>query len=309
MQVPTENASGPAIVATHFSDPGCPWAYSFRPAQARLLWRFGNQIDWRLVLIGLSENADTYLERGFTPATMAAGLHPFEARFGMPFALQVKPRIAATSRACRAIVAVRENTPDRADAALRALQLMQFATGGLLDNDDDLRRALATVSGVDADAAVAAIDDPAIVEVYDADRARTRSAEHTPTHVQSRSADSDGKVRYTAPSVIFENRDGQTLEVGGFQPFEAYDTALANLDPSLERRPAPENPADALSAFPDGLTSAEVASVMRPTDLIDADIKGTVDALIAQVGEGRIANEPLGGGASWRLAEAAALAL
>jgi protein-disulfide isomerase-like protein with CxxC motif len=308
MQVPTEDTFGPAIVATHFSDPGCPWAYSFRPAQARLRWRFGDQIDWRLVLIGLSENADTYAERGFTPATMAAGLHPFEARFGMPFALQVKPRIAATSRACRAIVAVRESTPDRADAALRALQLMQFATGGLLDHDDDLREALAGVSGVDADAAVGAIDDPAIVNVYDADRARARSAELTPTHVQNRSAESDGRVRYTAPSVIFENREGQTLEVGGFQPFEAYDTALANLDPSLERRPAPEDPAEALAAFPDGLTSAEVASVMRPTDLIDSDIEETVDALIARVGEDRVRSEPLGGGASWQL-KAAALAL
>ena len=220
----------------------------------------------------------------------------------MPFALQLKPRLAATSRACRAIVAARESAPDRADAALRALQLMQFASGGLLDEDDDIRRALSAVPGVDADAAVARIEDPEVVAAYDADRDLARSAEGTPIHVQNRSADSDGKVRYTAPSVIFENRSGETIEVGGFQPFEAYDTALANLDSSLDRRPAPEDPAAALSAFPDGLTSAEVAAVMRPTDLDDADIAATVEGLISEVETGRVVTEPVGGGASWALA-------
>ena len=67
--------------------------------------------------------------------------------------------------------------------------------------------------------------------LYEADRARARSAEGSPTHAQDRFSTSDGPVRYTAPSVIFEHEDGGSYEVGGFQPFEAYDTALANLDP------------------------------------------------------------------------------
>ena len=32
--------------------------YSFRPAHARLTWRFGDQIEWRMVLIGLTEKAE-----------------------------------------------------------------------------------------------------------------------------------------------------------------------------------------------------------------------------------------------------------
>ncbi len=290
------------ITAIHFTDPGCPWAYSARPAHARLAWRFGHQIEWRLVMIGLSETAERYVERGYSPARMTAGQRIFQKRFGMPFTFALKPRMAATSRACRAIVAARELDPALGESALRALQLMHFTTTRLLDEDADLRHALGQVPGLDADAVVGRIDDPEIVAAYEADRALTRSADGSPTHVQNRFSTSDGPVRYTAPSVIFEHRDGGRTEVGGFQPFEAYDTALANLDPSLDRRPAPDGAVDALSAFPDGLTTAEVASVLRPSDLVDADLAATEGQLAALAGEGALAGEPAGGDAVWRLA-------
>ena len=290
------------IVASHFTDPGCPWAYSFAPALARLRWRFGDQVEWRLVLIGLSENTERIEGLGYTPARLAAGMRKFPRRFGMPFGVEVKPRLAATSRACRAIVAARELDPELGEAALRALQLMQFTTTGLLDDDEDLRQALASVAGLDAEALVASIDASETVVAYEADRARARSAEGSPTHVQNRHSSSDGPVRYTAPSVIFEHPDGGRLEVGGFQPFEAYDTALANLDPALERRPAPESAAEAVAAFPRGLATAEVAAILRPSELEDADIPAAEAELIALVGEGAIVCEPAGGDAVWRSA-------
>jgi protein-disulfide isomerase-like protein with CxxC motif len=294
------------ITAWHFSDPACPWAYSSRPAIARLRWRFGDQLDWRLVMIGLSESADRYEEMGFTAGRMAAGMRSFEQRFGMPFGAGVKPRLAASSRACRAVIAAREESMDLGYAALRAIQLMQFTTSGLLDDDDDLRGALKTVDGLDAAAVVARIDDPAIVAIYDEDKARTRSAEGRPTHVQNRHSESDGPVRYTAPTVIFEMPDGRWLEVGGFQPFESYDTALANLDPALDRRPAPERAADAVLAFPIGLTTAEVAAIMRGSDTSAEDIPGAERELIAAVDDGELVGIPAGTDALWRPASAVA---
>jgi 2-hydroxychromene-2-carboxylate isomerase len=291
------------IVAWHFTDPGCPWAYSARPAHARLIWRFGAQIEWRLVLIGLSETTERYAELGLTPARSAATMRYFQRRFGMPFAIGAKPRLAATSRACRAIVAARELDPTLGEAALRALQLMQFATGALLDEDEDLRAALAAVPGLDAEAVVGRIDHHDVVAAYESDRARARSAEGSPTHAQNRSSTSDGPVRYTAPSVIFEHGDGNRIEVGGFQPFEAYDTALANLDASLDRRPPPvDDAAAALSAFPGGLTTAEVAAVLRPSDLIEADIPATESQLMSLIGE-RVTREPVGDDALWRVSQ------
>lgn len=47
-------------------------------------------------------------------------------------------------------------------------------------------------------------------------------------------------------AIVAAREDGRSLEVG-VQPFEAHDTALANLDARLERRPPP---ADALEALP-----------------------------------------------------------
>jgi protein-disulfide isomerase-like protein with CxxC motif len=297
------------IVAWHFTDPGCPWAYSSRPAIARLRWRFGDQLDWRLVLIGLSESAERYEARGYTPGRMAAGWRKFEQRFGMPFGSGVvKQRMAGTSRACRAIVAAREESPELGYAALRALQLMQFTTADVLDDDEALRRALAAVDGLDAAAVVGRIDDPEIVAIYEADKTRARSADGRPTHVQNRHSDADGPVRYTAPSVIFETGE-RWLEVGGFQPFESYDNALANLEPGLERRPAPERAADAVLAYPIGLTTAEVAAIMRDSDLDDADLPATERELIAAVDEGELVSTPAGSDALWRPATAVEAAL
>ena len=294
------------IVAWHFSDPACPWAYSSRPAIARVRWRFGDQLDWRLVLIGLSESADRYVQMGYTPGRAAAGYRKFETRFGMPFGSGVKSRMAPSTRACRAVIAAREVSPELGYAALRAIQIMQFTTPGLLDDDADLRGALETVDGLDAAAVVARIDDPEILAIYEDDKARTRSADGRPTHVQGRHSSSDGPVRYTAPSVIFEMPDGRWHEVGGFQPFESYDNSLANLDPGLERRGAPERAADAVLAYPIGLTTAEVASIMRGSDLEDPDPATAERELITAVDEGELAVEPAGSDAVWRPAAAVA---
>jgi hypothetical protein len=109
-------------------------------------------------------------------------------------------------------------------------------------------------------------------------------------------------VRYTAPSVIFQHEDGRSFEVGGFQPFEAYDTALANLDIGLERRPAPGGALDALREFPEGLCTAELASVMRPSDLLNADPEATAAELAELEQSGAVTREPSGNDAVWRVA-------
>src|SRR3954469_21729130 len=127
------------IVLTHFSDPHCPWAYSASPAHAVLRWRFGAQLDWRLVLIGLSEGPDRYVKSGYTPARSAQGYRSFGRRFGMPFGGQPRERVTGTGRACRAVVATRLAQPEAELSVFRALQFAQFTTTLLLDTDDDLR--------------------------------------------------------------------------------------------------------------------------------------------------------------------------
>jgi 2-hydroxychromene-2-carboxylate isomerase len=284
------------ITVLHFSDPGCPWAYSASPAHAALRWRYGDQLDWRLVLIGLTEDAQQYRDRGYTPERQARGYMNFR-RYGMPFATQPKRRVAATSRACRAVVAARLEDRALGDAAFRALQLMQFTTPLVLDDDGDLAAGLRRVSGLDALATVGRIDDRDVVRAYEADRALARTAEGSPTAFQGKAATTDGPVRYTAPSLVFE-RDGVRLEAGGFQPVEAYDVIVANLDPTLTRRPAPEDPLEALEEAPLGLVTAEVAEIMRP-GTHPADRGVTEEALIESAARGEAVRVPTGDDAVW----------
>src|SRR3954469_1602017 len=151
-----------AIKATLYSDPGCPWAYSESPALAVLQWRYPEGLDWRLVTIGLAESAQQYEERGYSPAMMARGYARFR-RYGMPFATDPRPRLAGTSRACRAIVATRMRQPGLTVPVYRALQFGWFTTTLVLDQDEDIAAALRTVPGLDVKAIVAAIDDPEVV--------------------------------------------------------------------------------------------------------------------------------------------------
>ena len=285
------------ISVTHFSDPGCPWAYSAAPQHAVLHWRYGDQLDWRLVLIGLTEDAATYHARGYTPASGAKGYIRFR-RYGMPFDTQPRERNQGTGRACRAIVAARLVDPAAELPAFRALQLARFTTTALFDTDDGIRAALARVEGLDAGAVVAAIDDPATEAAYQADRALARTAAGSPTEFQGKAANTDGTVRYTAPSLLFEHRDGRRLEAGGYQPVEAYDVVVANLDPGLDRRPPADDPADVLAAFPYPLTACEVAAVMAP-HLVAPDERAAEERLVDAAARGVVRRETIGGGALW----------
>ena len=225
------------IDVTHFTDPGCPWAYSASPALTTLRWRFGDSLRWKLVTIGLAEDRALYLARGYSPVTMATGWRRIFARYGMPLAFTPKADVSATAPGCRAIVATRLDAPGREMEVLRALQLQNFTTTGRLEEPEMLRAALASVPGLDADALVARIDDADVRAAYEEDRAAARTAAGSPTEAQGRAFNSDGAVRYTAPSLYFTNDDGRSLEAGGFQPLEAYDVVIANLDPTLPRRP------------------------------------------------------------------------
>ena len=54
---PPRTTIGTMIEATLYTDAGCLWAYSARPALRVLEWRFRDQLTWRLVMIGPRERA------------------------------------------------------------------------------------------------------------------------------------------------------------------------------------------------------------------------------------------------------------
>jgi hypothetical protein len=265
-----------------------------------LEWRYGEQLDWRLVTIGLAEDPERYVQNGYTPTRMTIGNMRYR-RYGMPFLSEPRARVAATARACRAIVATRLLYPPREREVFRALQLGWFTTTLVLDQDDDITQALERVGGLDVGAVVGAIDDEATIAAYEADKRETRTAQGGPTHFQGKARQTDGPVRYSAPSLVFENGDGRRLEAGGFQKIEAYDVLVANLDPELDRRGPPEEPLEALTAFPAGLTTQEVAAIMAHNNE-EPDRLAAERALIELAGAGDARRTSLGTDALWRTA-------
>jgi predicted DsbA family dithiol-disulfide isomerase len=285
------------ISATLYNDPACPWAYSENPALRVIEWRYGDQLQWRLALIGLTEDASQYERRGYTPVRGALGQLRFR-RYGMPFSPAPKERVSATARACRAVVAARVLNPGSEWRAFRAIQIANFTTPLVLEDDEQLRQVLEGVDGLDADRIVAMLDSPEVTEAYERDKAETRSAAGSAAELQGKTAATDGPVRFTAPSVVFA-ANGTKLVAGGFQPVEAYDVLIANLDPTLDREPPPETPAPLLERFPTGLTTQEVAALMTHGN--DAPDRAAAEAaLIELVAAGSAERVPLGDDALWR---------
>jgi predicted DsbA family dithiol-disulfide isomerase len=286
------------VDVTHYTDPGCPWAYSAEPAFTALRYRYGTGLRWRMVVIGLSEGPADYDARGYKPDRSAAGRTSFARRFGMPFLHHARPRNQGTGLACRTIKAAELQGVDLGNAAARALRFGFFASDGMMDTPEAIRDALAIVDGLDVDRVLADVQTPAVEEAYQRDRAEVRDATVTgkPAIAQDKTADSDGAVRYTAPSLTFSQGD-RRLVAGGWQSLEAYDVCIANLAPDLERRPTP-TPAELVAAFPHGVTTQEVATAC--TDPLDeVDRQGTLKTLLLLEAAGTIRWRRLGDDALW----------
>ena len=203
---------------------------------------------------------------------------------------------------CRAIVSTRLNFPDREWAVFRALQVAQFTTTLDLETPEGIAAALARVPGLDVDAVMRASGSPETESAFEADRDEARTAEGGQTQFQGKAATTpDGRVRFTAPSLTFATEDGRTLEAGGFQPVEAYDVLIANLDPAMSRREPATDVGEILEAFPDGVTTAEVAAVMTPNNAAP-DRDAAEDALITLAASGGATRVAVGNDALWATA-------
>jgi predicted DsbA family dithiol-disulfide isomerase len=249
------------VTITEFTDPACPWAYSAEPARLRVSWIYGEQIEWRLRLVGLADSPAVYLNLGFTPERQASAHTEMAARYGMPFDLTVRPRMAATLPACRAVVAARLHAPERAWLLLRALRVRGMA--GALFDDPEMIAAAAADAGVDADELARWIEQPATAEALAADMDEARHPSAAALALDHKLAGWAGGRRYTCPSYEVAAGDGQRLAAPGFQPAAVYEALIANAAPTLTRRPTPENVAELLAWCEAPPATVEVAEVMN----------------------------------------------
>jgi predicted DsbA family dithiol-disulfide isomerase len=249
-----------AVVINEFTDPGCPWAFSAEPFRLKLRWLYGDAIQWRPRMVVLAEDPQEYLDKGFTPEKLSQGLAMIARDHGMPIDTSLRPRMAATAPACRAIVATRLHAPEAEAAILRAFRV-RCMSGELLDESATIRNA-ATDAGLDPDEVERWSAESEVEQAMRTDMAAAREPICAARVLDERLANWSGGRRYTCPSYeIVRESDGVRIAVPGFQPFAAYDVVLANLVPGTERRDPPGSVLEVLQWAGEPLATREVAVV------------------------------------------------
>jgi 2-hydroxychromene-2-carboxylate isomerase len=244
-----------ALEITHFTDPACPFAFSAEPVRRRLAWHYGDGLRWTTRMIVLTREPGE-AER------LAEGAPNLQRRYGMPIDPAPYPRPASSEPACRAFVAARLNAPDAAETLLRRLRVRTML-GGLLD-DAELIAAAARDAGLDPDRLEEWCASEEVALELGADITAARTPAPAARALDHKLGGPRDERRYTAPSYeIARPDDGVSVSVPGFNPVEAYETAIANLAPDLARRPKPGSAEEVLAWAGEPLATAEVAAVMH----------------------------------------------
>ena len=241
------------IEITHFTDPACPFAFSAEPVRMRLRWHYGEQLVWRTRMIVLT------LEPG-EAARLAEGAPNLQRIHGMPIDPAPYARPASSEPACRAVVAARVHAPGTEERLLRRLRV-RVMQNGLLD-DPELIAAAARDAGLDPAELEAWCAQDDVEAALQSDIAAARAPHPAARQLDHKLGGPRDGRRYTAPSYELTH-DGVTVAVPGFNPIEAYETAIANLAPDAVRRPKPMHVEEVLAWAEEPLATAEVALIAQ----------------------------------------------
>ncbi len=238
---------------THYTDPVCPFAFSAEPVRLRLRWHFGEQLHWRNTMIVLT------LEPG-EAERLAEGAPGLQGAYGMPIRPSPYPRSFSSDAACRAVVAARLRAPAAEEPLLRGLRALIMA-GGLADEPRLIAEAART-AGLSPDTLEAWCATAEVERALEDDVEASRRPSRAARALDDKLGGPRALRRYTAPSYEIARSDGgAAFAVPGFNPYEAYEAAIVNLAPELERRPKPQS-VEELMAWADApLASAEVAAI------------------------------------------------
>jgi predicted DsbA family dithiol-disulfide isomerase len=247
------------VQVTIYTDPGCPFGFNAQRQETQLLWHYGESLGILRRMIVLTEKSSSFEELGLSREMVAANAKRLRSSYGMPMVTEPRDRLAATIQACRAYVGARLHEPARADLLLRALRRRAFSEGQALDELDTIHGAGAD-AGVSPDTLDAWLADEQVESALREDMAATRAPLPEALALAHRLSRSNGRLRYSTASAVFERGDRRVV-MPGFQPFAVYEVAVANVGPEIERRPPPETVGEILAWAPYPLATAEVAEL------------------------------------------------
>ena len=284
------------VEVIHFTDAGCPWCYSAEPVRIALEERYGGQLAWRNVQVGLHESAATMEDEGYTTAGLAESYGKIHERHGMPFCVEERPRLSGTWPGARAVKAAEMQGPEAGERLLRRLRFAWFAEVRAVDEPGELLSLAADVAGLDLARFERDLAAASSATAFARDRAEARHPDPVALSLDKTAEDEEGP-RYTTPSYVFSTA-ARSMSVPGFQPWEAYEVAVQNLAPALERGRAPDAAGFLAGHAGQPFATVEVAAAIGRSARTAA---GQLQQLAA---EGSVTRTPLPLGELWRAARA-----
>lgn len=240
-----------------FTDPFCPYAYSAEPTRWRLQWLFGEQLEWRDIMIVLSGFNNEVSK--ITPKIAAEYKAKLATEHGMPINSQLQDRVQVSLLACTNYVAIRENAPHDADAALRALRVASMDNKSL--NDQENITSVLVKAGLDLPQLTDWVAAPQTLEQLRADALAARNpGTHAQAFAHKLSRTSTDVIRYSAPSYVLDYAD-KHAELPGFWLLAAYEAIIGNLAPDLIKRDDPASVQEILAWAKTPLATVEIAVI------------------------------------------------
>ena len=244
---------------TIYTDPGCPFGFNAQRQELQLLWHYGAAADVERRMIVLLEASASFEEPGVSPDMVAGNRERLARLYGMPMGSEPVTRLSATIDACRAYVGARMHAPDHSLAFLRGLRRRAHSDQQPLDDIATIAAA-AQDAGIAADSIESWLADGEVESALRADMAATRDPLPEALALPHKLSRSDGGLRYSTSSAVFEHGDRRVV-AAGFQPFAVYEVAMASVAPDIERRDAPQTVEEILAWAPFALATAEVAEL------------------------------------------------
>lgn len=264
----------PRVVVTHFTDPWSVWCWAIEPQLLRLRERHGENLVFQVRLGAIIESP---VGADFPRADISRMFHAARRASGMPLDPDVvmKPWSGTTHRAGIAAKAAQLASPDRGALYLRLLRETALVDGRNIE-DVEVQEDVAKKAGVDLRSFREALETEEATREFYGDQAEQR-------------------VRGVSgfPTVTFRNEQGLEVGVGGFQPTEAFEAALARVSGARWVESPPPDPVDLLRRR-GPLATVEVAEVLDQLEDV------TTAQLLELAREGLVQRDERMGGFFWR---------
>lgn len=247
------------VEVVEYTDPWCSWAWGTEPKLRRLRWRHGDRLDWRTVMGDLVP--DLAEARPDWDAARAAPKRAIYWRdvyehTGMPWPVHLRRAARMSAIAGRAVTAAQQQDDVAAGALLRAIRESCFVYWEPADSLPRVLDLAEQIEGLDAPQLEEDFDTDVVRKAFAADRDEVRHPNDYVLHLRethegkgNAKPDGDG-WRYVFPTILFRGPGGEHT-VPGWQPWEAYETAMERAVPGSTRDPKRDpTPDDALARWP-----------------------------------------------------------